>query len=179
MAGSPWGQIQHSNPILRGVRIVSTAGHGGVMVTRRFAKNYLTKAAIERGQEYGNYLCYEEDCDMSIVIFECRYKIYPELTVETEKELIKSLSLWNADYLFEIGVTPSEDEYANWLKRKEQDKLRSEASQDLIISARRTDEDENILLVHTADDKSHFIRREGYSEMYPKLLSKCTIVEQN
>lgn len=67
---SPWGGIQSSSVLARGVRSVSTASHGGFMVTMRWARMHLSDAAINAGFWYGSYLCYEEDCDWAILCYE-------------------------------------------------------------------------------------------------------------
>lgn len=62
MASSPWGQIQVSTQVAPGIRWVSTAGHGGLMVTARVAEKELSHQVQEMGNRYGDYYCYEEDC---------------------------------------------------------------------------------------------------------------------
>lgn len=107
MAGSPWGTIQHSTKVKRGFRVVSTAGHGGAMITKKFAKANLSEACIQRGTLYSGYLCYEEDCDMVIPLFEvrdCWEKLWPGK--EMEQSFLSSLSNWNSDYLLEVGIEP-------------------------------------------------------------------------
>lgn len=54
MSSSPWGKIQHSKSLVRGVRFVSTASHGGIMVTENYAQKHFSKSAIERALKYTN-----------------------------------------------------------------------------------------------------------------------------
>lgn len=59
--------------MLRGVRWVSTAGHGGMGVADGLARKLLSHAAYKEGEKYGGYVWYEED-----VAFEILYYEHPE-----------------------------------------------------------------------------------------------------
>lgn len=181
MAGSIWGAIQHTTVLKKGLKIVSTAGHGGVMVTSRYAEKHLSEAARKRGERYGNYLCYEEDCDMSIPLFESPdvwEKLWPDK--DGHSILLSSLSRWNSDYLIEIGVEPDAEAYEEYLTNQKRRKMREERNGDLIIAAWSADElgKPGVIKVMTADDNIHYIMKEGYSEMRLKLLSKCQICQE-
>lgn len=118
MSGSPWGTIQHSGSITRGVRAVSTASHGGLMVAPGWAEKYLSETARSYGEPYGSYLCYEEDCACCIVLYEIYsnqelrdvaeqdVKLFSDnRTVEEEREkLIESLSRYYPSYLEKRGI---------------------------------------------------------------------------
>lgn len=69
---SPWGAIQDSTTIEKGVRWVSTASHGGLMVTNEAAKTLLSARAIESVHctESSTHVCFEEDCEYAIAFFE-------------------------------------------------------------------------------------------------------------
>lgn len=67
---SPWGEIQHCMPICHGVYQVITASHGGVMLTARLAKALLPSKASACGFRDGRYLCFEEDCQATVVLLE-------------------------------------------------------------------------------------------------------------
>ena len=112
---SPWGGIQHSYIIGKGLKLVMTAGHGGYMATKSFADKYLSDACKKRALKYQGYLCFEEDCDYAIISYDLlntKYadKMKGEKTSkeEYEKNLLKSLSSWNPDYLIEKGIKPLE-----------------------------------------------------------------------
>ena len=122
---SMWGVVQDCEEWLEGVFSVSTAGHGGVLVTPEVAK-LLSEAARKRGAKMQGYLQYEEDCDWAIPVYELpqtwakafKWSGLPE--IEWGKHLLETLSAWNADYLLERGVEPLEKQYAYW---KENQKL--------------------------------------------------------
>lgn len=182
---SPWGGIQHSSIIARGLKAVSTAGHGGYMVTQKFADKYLSEACKKRALEYSNYLCYEEDCDYAILAYDLldtfgeKMKSEKKTMEEYKNSLIESLSYYNPEYLIEIGVKPFEKQYNLYLERKKEEKMRADKHPDLIISALSVDKE--TVKVWTADNKVHFVSKESYSNLRKNskllLLSKCNEVE--
>ncbi len=72
MSYSPWGAIQDSTQIEKGVRWVSTASHGGLMLTNEAAKSLLTPRALEAVHctQSSTHVCFEEDCEYAIAFFE-------------------------------------------------------------------------------------------------------------
>lgn len=70
MSQSPWGNIQYSTPILRGIRMVSCAGHEGLMISESAARKYLSDNAKNVGMPYGNYLCYEGDAAVCVPLLD-------------------------------------------------------------------------------------------------------------
>ena len=69
-AYSPWGPIQTRKTLCPGFFDVSTASHGGIMVSRCAVAGNLSAAAQRCGfWEYG-FLCFEEDCDAQVVLRE-------------------------------------------------------------------------------------------------------------
>lgn len=106
---TPWGAVQHSKIIKRGVSIVSTTSHGGMRISKGFAEKNLSTAAINRATVLGNYLFYEEDCDMAIPVFELEDIQEDVFGENARQQLLKSLSMWNLDYLNERGITPNEE----------------------------------------------------------------------
>lgn len=70
--GSPWGPTQQltDHPSLRGVRIVSTAGHGGMGIADGIARKVLSPAAYKIGEKYGGYVWFEEDVAVGIPLLE-------------------------------------------------------------------------------------------------------------
>ena len=124
MKSSPWGAVQQNSPICPGMTQVSTAGHGGIMVTKTFAAANLSAAARKRGMKYSDYLCYEEDCDFAIPIFELPelwpiYFQHATNITDRKQYLLESLSGWNADYLLERGLEPDPKCYAFYKERVE------------------------------------------------------------
>lgn len=67
---SPWGRVQDATTIKRGVRLVETAGHGGLMIAPGVAKKELSQAARDLALRYSGYYCYEEDCLCEVAFLE-------------------------------------------------------------------------------------------------------------
>lgn len=67
---SPWGKVQSCKMLCPGAFEVSTASHGGVMVSRQIVKEILSAEARKCGFREGGYLCYEEDCDAPVALRE-------------------------------------------------------------------------------------------------------------
>lgn len=98
---SPWGRIQDSTTIKRGVRFVETAGHGGLMVAPGLAKKELSQAAQDLAERYGKYLCFEEDCLCSVVFLEhpeWLQVLYGDRKQVDKEEVKKSVEYWYPQY---------------------------------------------------------------------------------
>lgn len=68
---TPWGSSQTVETITDGVKWVTTASHGGLMV--RDNLSILTPKAIEvahPGGHFNGYVCFEEDCSYAVAFFE-------------------------------------------------------------------------------------------------------------
>jgi hypothetical protein len=184
---SPWGKVDHITQIMRGFSFVSTPGHGGAMIAIGFANNHLSLSARNRGDKWGGYLCYEEDCLYAIPFYELLKK-FPELlpkmynpssTVGLEQRMVQlknTLSAWNPTYLLEVGEIPSEPQYSHWKEWQENDRLRQSKDPDFIVAALNVAE--GITQVWTADERTHFVAADSYQNgTVVDLLSKCTLVE--
>lgn len=66
---SPWGRVQVCDILCPGVFLVSTASHGGTMVSKEVAA-FLSPAAKKCGFRQGGYLCFEEDTQEEVVFRE-------------------------------------------------------------------------------------------------------------
>ena len=66
---SLWGEVQHCDTLCPGVFMVTTAGHGGILVSKDVAA-FLSPAARKHGMRSNGYLCYEEDTEEVIVLRE-------------------------------------------------------------------------------------------------------------
>jgi len=170
---TPWGAAQSVTRVERGLLIVSTSGHGGIMVARGYAAKHLTVAAQNRGVKYGSYLCYEQDCASVMVLLEL-----PQITRSpkaTEETLIEELSLSLSDYLIERGIAPEPVAYAKYQQFKRDEQMRAEKHPDLITSAMSMDDE--VVKVYTADNKAYFITQVSYAKRSGiNLLSNCEIV---
>ena len=187
---SPWGKVDRIEKYTPGLVWVSTPSHGGFMVTKTFARQNLSPAAIKRGDRYGNYLAYEEDIDWAIVAFELPMfwgRIFAYMSAEAKQDpmsyLMQTLSAWRADYLIERGIQPVEPEYSRWLLSKEDEGMRREKHPDLIVTAWGDwfTKQPGICQVATADGKEYLVTCESYSRLQETggllLLSQTEIVE--
>jgi hypothetical protein len=181
---SPWGSIQHRKTIQDGIVVVDTAGHGGIMIRKDVAEQYLSKQARKKGVRYHDYFTYEEDCDYAIPVYELRHlwnKFYKDKTEdEIELSLMKSLSLWNPDYLIAIGVKPLDEQYQIYLDNKREEEMRKNQDPDLIVVAWGSwhTKKEGVVLVGTADGKKHYVTEKSYENRKGlNLLSKCEVIE--
>jgi len=100
---SPWGRVQHSETLCPGVFLVSTAGHGGIMVSKEMTA-ILSPAAIKCGDKYNGYLAFEEDCQENVVLRELLDKkmwAIPDRIKDTaafEENINKNIREYNPDY---------------------------------------------------------------------------------
>ena len=58
---SLWDEIDHCTTIANGIYSVTTARHGGVMISAELAPHILSPEALTIGDRDGGYYCYEED----------------------------------------------------------------------------------------------------------------------
>jgi hypothetical protein len=179
---TPWGKSQQSTIIERGVTFHSTAGHGGFLVTRKYAEKHLTKSAIKRGGNWGlNHLAYEEDCAAYIIFFEVPKSKNLLVSPLSETDLIKKLSRWYPDYLIELQYEPDPEEYRKHEMQKLEESMRRNKSPDLIVFATRDPFDSSITIVGTADDKRYRVTADSYkaTNIWLPLLSECVIVSES
>ena len=67
---TPWGRAQATTTYASGLLKVDTAGHGGLLLSRSFAAKNLSEAGRKRGEEFGQWLAYEEDSAVNIIFYE-------------------------------------------------------------------------------------------------------------
>lgn len=67
---TPWGRAQTAYKIAPGVTWYSTAGHGGLQVSRGAAQKLLSDAARKMGEMWGGSYWYEEDIGWAIPFYE-------------------------------------------------------------------------------------------------------------
>lgn len=100
---SPWGDVQTCDVLCPGVFLVSTASHGGTMVSKEVSA-LLSLAAQKCGFKQGGYLCFEEDCQESVVFRELLDKklwSVPERIKNKaafEENINKSIREYNPEY---------------------------------------------------------------------------------
>ena len=176
MKSSPWGKVQWEKKYGRGITAVSTAGHGGYLISKGVAKKRLSAAALKyAAEEWNGYYAFEEDCACAVLFLELPEIRKPEWNAEAEESIVRSISRWLPDYLLATGRTPAPEAYADYLAGQEDYRRRVAKDPDLIVAA--VGQDDGRVKVHTADDKEHFVTSESYekrSERRLNLLSECT-----
>lgn len=179
MTTSLWGKVHCKYKIKTGVNFVRTASHGGFLISKKLAEKTLSSAALKRAEFYGNNYCFEEDCLADIILLEIpEARSFETVIPEDTETIIRRLSRWLADYLIEIGITPSKPEYETFLLRRLDQKLRTEKSDKLVIAACCTD-NPAIVKVWTAADNIYYVTRESYNNRehnYCILLEKLQVV---
>jgi len=97
LSDSPWGQIQEFKALGDVYYIVSTAAHGGHMITSDFAKQHLPNEVLTLGIIYNNFYCFEEDCSWRLPVFFLKRMISklhnktPELAAFLDSHLARDL----------------------------------------------------------------------------------------
>jgi len=100
---SPWGEIEYCDVICPGVFMVSTAGHGGTMISNGIAA-ILSPAAVKCGERYGGYICFEEDTQENVALRELLDKglwSVPEKTKDKAayvERINEDIRRYNPDY---------------------------------------------------------------------------------
>lgn len=116
MSHSPWGHIQDTTQVAPGVRWVSTAGHGGLMVAKATAERLLSTAAREAADFSCGCYCFEEDCLYAVAFYEHpewqraldierRRKAITRTDDEYRDEALLVVATWNVEYLEARGFT--------------------------------------------------------------------------
>lgn len=67
---TPWGEVWTWQRVIDGVFWVSTPAHGGLLIAVSLAEEMLTEHARAFGTVCDSWLCFEEDCEVSIPLFE-------------------------------------------------------------------------------------------------------------
>lgn len=170
---TPWGCSQSVKELEAGIYIVSTAGHGGLMIQQRVAEARLTPQDIAKGWNFGGFYAYEEDCLIAIPCYELGLG-------EDQAECLKTISTWDADYLIARGIEPDPKGYAYYLEGQAREQMFKEKNPDFIISAWGVWDTHRpgVVRVETADGKMHFVTEESYEKHTRlSLLSKCVLVD--
>ncbi len=131
---SPWGTVDHCKMLCYGAFEVQTARHGGVMILRELADEYLSKEAQAVGFIEGRYLCFEEDCDSPVAIRELLDKGVMKAPVnqyykegEYSATIDDVIAAWHTDYLqavearkaAELKETPTQPKQKKTRSREE------------------------------------------------------------
>jgi len=84
---TPWGVAHTKQQFDEGVFWVQTAEHGGILIDAAKAKELLSDKAISIGQHWNDFLAFEQDHDMMVVLYE-----HPEFYPWTEEELTEKFA---------------------------------------------------------------------------------------
>ncbi len=184
MPFSPWGPIQHQTTIAPGLTLVSTASHGGLLLTAEAAQRlHISPKALELGAGWEDGWAFEEDVDWAILAWELP-QFWPVLfppgppQVNPRQYLLETLSSWRPQILQYHGVTPVPGLFARYLSRQRSDQMRKSRHPDLIVCARGDWAEgcpKGAVEVTTADDQVHFVTAGSYDRRDPDapLLSAC------
>lgn len=102
---TPWGNADYKADIGdEGIVSVSTPSHGGVMVPNSVAARRLSDAARREATVWGNFTCYEEDCDWAIAANELEevtdyFRGDSSREEFSAKHVVPTLERWCPDYL--------------------------------------------------------------------------------
>jgi hypothetical protein len=186
MASSPWGTIQHSTQIAPGLRLVSTASHGGLLLTGKAATRLqISPAALALGSFGGTDYGFEEDIDWAILAWEIPQlwdRLFAHAGADIRGDprtyLWTALSAYRPDFLRCHGVEPEPEAYARYLAWRRADQMRADRHPDHIVSARGDWAEgcpPGAVEVTTADGKVQYVTAESYdaSRCPLNLLSKC------
>ncbi len=106
-SSSPWGKIDEVTKIVRGCSIVNTPGHGGVRITEKCLREHAINADFliaNAAIQYGEYLWFEEDCNLPMLFFDCPKLLlaYAEVCGANKDEVFetfkKSVEHWFPKY---------------------------------------------------------------------------------
>lgn len=193
---TPWGAAQQSINIVRGITMVSTASHGGLMATEKAANEWFSPAALQAAMRIPGYYCWEEDCQMDIAIYDAKFlwdkfcNVLPGLTTKPMDEMLakikRSISGWYPEYLLAKGETPDADAYAIYKARKDSERMRKDRDPNHIVTAWGSWDTlvPGVIRVATADGKCHFVSEESYDKIraddvltYSLPLDRCELIE--
>jgi hypothetical protein len=109
---TPWGRAQMTAIYKPGLMRVETAGRGGFLLSRQFAEEKLSEAGRKRGEEYGGWLAYEEDCAAGIIVYELSHLLENAEKVVDQEAVLASIAALERNfpgYLDELeaAATPS------------------------------------------------------------------------
>lgn len=181
---TPWGKSHTKTKLAPGIYWVSTASHGGAMLSLKAAQQ-LSEPARKAGIPCGNYLAYEEDCAFHVLAWEMPELFnVPGSSVPSREVSRRALSLYQPEYLLAKGDNVDAEAYAQWQARQTADQMRADRQPDLIVSAVFSELGRTpgtwpppLTEVTTADGKKHLVKAGSYKPNTPNLLSCCEVVD--
>jgi len=104
---SPWGSTQQAYVICRGVRLVSTASHGGLKISEKLAEKTLSVLARSYAIHANGAYWFEEDCLCAMAYYEQPSWMKPFLEPNESLPLetcLKTLQMYYPEYLVQRGL---------------------------------------------------------------------------
>ncbi len=118
---TPWGEGYVSEAFDFGFTSVTTPGHGGLMIAKKFAReHYLSAACLKRAIDTGKHWAFEEDCAWAVAAFELAaywpriFQCMPEAASNPIGWLHDFISGSDPDYLHERGIAPNAEREAQY-----------------------------------------------------------------
>lgn len=120
---TPWGASDYQEKLAEGMWWVGTPGHGGLMIGKAEARRKLTPEAQACGRPFGNWLCYEEDCDYAVPFYELqelreawnRLAVKARQQQEIQASALDVLRCYHGAYLMARGLAAVE-ELPRWVE---------------------------------------------------------------
>jgi hypothetical protein len=177
MTYTPWGEAQHIKKIITGVSIVSTAGHGGLRISRTHLNLFTEFTRSQATRIDDKYAWFEEDCAWALPAF--------ELGLKTLGDPFSIICNWfpqyynqSEDFRIALSIHPESE---TLLKRRsdrieeselseKREKMKKENSPELICSAISISNEEDLfrrLCIKT--EPSDLSKNEELKTKYPKL----------
>lgn len=185
----PWGAIQNTETLERGIAWVSTASHGGLRVAKGYAESILSDRCLAKATARDdNYYWYEEDVDWAYAILDLPHlwttkMHYTEYVNDVPKHLLKVLSAYDPAYLEVKGIKPIPHLVVTYYAYKLQLALEAAGDPNAIRSACFTDTP-GVTKVWTADGQIHYVTSDSYADKSKRvggwlnLLSNCVEVPE-
>ena len=79
---TPWGRVQHKEILANGIVSVSTAGHGGIVLSAERQKQLINKGVEPNSNFLKSNQYWEEDCDWAIPFYHFADDIKPNMPKE-------------------------------------------------------------------------------------------------
>lgn len=111
---TPWGHADGQHSVARGVWVVDTPSHGGIMIRTRTAERVLSDAARVIGELWGRdheWLAFEEDCAYAVVVYEHpewfrrAYLPYDLPDEQRKATALETIKRWYPMYLIDYADT--------------------------------------------------------------------------
>ena len=104
---TPWGAARTEQQLDKGVFLVKTDKHGGLLIEQAIAATLLSERALRIGKVWEQFFAFEQEHDMMVVFYE-HPELYPWVEEDlTEKFAEDSLREHHPDYFTPEGGTSS------------------------------------------------------------------------